>query len=196
MFDFLKLIFFSFSNSTYTVPEFRRANSPPMLTLNEIMINRCLSALTQVLHFRTNENVETEQNRQISEFFDFIHYIFNRLININADNIENIENIETGQLRINHYFQLLKLFEWRENNLLLNMLQFFAENFNFEQLYNLIQNNYHDFDRLRQPIREFIRVNVLHNQEPTAENIQNEIFSFTIENITSIVVCVKTKTKN
>lgn len=195
----LNYFFLILSNSTFTVPELRSTiNGPEDFSFTNMPVNQFLTNLTDILRFETNTgNNDAEQNTQTTEFFDFIHYLFDRL-NPNMDTSEmgNFPGTENGELRINDYFRLLELFESQDDSLLLNMLQFLAENFNFEQLYNLIQFNYHDFDRLRQPTRAFIRANLLHGQEPTSENIENKISSIVDENIAGIVVCVWIKKQN
>lgn len=150
-------------------------------------VNNFLSSLSRLLRFETSE---TRQNTQNSEFFNFIHYLLDRL-NPNMDTSE-MENTNADELRINDYFRILELLGSHDDSLWLNMLQFVAENFNFEQLYNLIQFNYHDYDRLRQPTRDFIRTNLLDGQEPTVENIQNKISSIVDGNIAGIVANIKT----
>ena len=144
--------------------------------------NPLWSGLNQLLR-----NADNPQSNDEFEFFDLIRYL---LTQINLNNGSLPEPINNSP-RISDYLQNLNLINTIGNqSIISDLFSLIFQSLSFDDLLKLINRNFHDYARFKQPFQDFVRNKLLHNMEWTLDNIKSEISNFITSNQDCLITIV------
>lgn len=178
-FPFIHFIFCALSNSAYTVPEVRSATNIGSLSDMNQIVNSLTEQLGQSTGaggpmfsglsslFQSLENASSQSSDEF-EFQDLMRFLISQF-GLNHDN----EHLHRSS-QIGDFLRNMGLFSGNSENgsIMEELFSVLFQNLNFDDLLHIINSEFHDFNRFREPFQGFIR-NALQCTEFTIENIRN-----------------------